>query len=270
MIKSSRVHLYTLFLHIVFMPFLCFASDDISSANTDARDSVSVSTGLTYLNFNQTFLTGANRNLQFQSFDYPYLNLALQLYSSENSFFKLNFLKYTPSSTDSNNQTSVEQKKLSIGSTGFDYHTHLFKNSKSFLKTIGLFAGLQLSALPTLKRTSATAVAAEIFSYNFFRLGLTNDIKISEQWSMQGLLSYTLPLSSNSIYKMSAANFIEADLSLNRHLNKNWTVDLGWNVRQQSYQLTSSETDPVTNQPFNANQDNLFSTIYVQTNYFWY
>lgn len=230
----------------------------------------SFATGISYLNFQQNFPSGTNRNLSFESFDIPYVDLLLRLSVTETSFLRINFLTFTPSSTDSGNSTSVGRKTLGIGSLSLEYNYLPFiTSSKKILKGTSLLGGLQLSALPVLNRTGTTSVDAEVFRYNFLRFGAANSFAFSERWSLVSSLIYSLPISSQSSYAISTPQMFEGDFVLNRHFNSGWDLGIGWNVKLHSYTLQSTELDVTTSQPFNAQQENLYSILYVQTGYNW-
>ena len=253
----------------VFCPF-AYAEAEGDAAPVELPVSVSFSTGLTYLKFQQTFPSGNNRNLSFESLDLPYLDILFRAYMSEKVFVKINFLTFAPSSTDSGNNTVVGSKTLATGSLGVEFNYLPFTTSSyRFFKTTSFFGGLQLSALPVLNRTGPTTVDAETFRHNFIRLGATNSSKLSDKWSLLSSFTYAMPLSSQSSYQISGATLLESEFVFLRLLTKNWNVGMGFNIKLHSYSVQSPNVDAITSQPFSAQQENTYSNIYFQTGYTW-
>lgn len=230
----------------------------------------SVATGVTYLDFNQTFASGANKNLSFEGFDIPNFSFLFESTISESSFLKVNFLRYTPSSTDSNSNTAVAQKKLGISTLGLDYNYLPFSSSsRSFLKKWGLSGGFQFTSLPLLNRTGPSTVSSEIFWDLFLKFGLFNTFSFSEKWSLTSSFTYLLPTNAISEFQVAGATFLEAEFVLLRKINQSWDLGIGWQLRKHTYDITGRVLDGVTNQAFRAQQDNMYSILYIQSGYSW-
>jgi hypothetical protein len=246
------------------------ATEDVLPKATAPSAKVSVSTGVTYLDFNQTLPSGNNKNLRFEGFDIPNFSVLFETTLSKSSYLKVNFLRYTPSSTDSNSSTSVKQKTLGISTLGIDYNYLPFSTSaRSYVKKFGLSGGFQFSSLPLLNRTGPSTVSADIFWDLYFKFGVVNSFSLSKKNSFAASFAYVLPVNFLSEFQVSAATLLEAEFLLARQLNKNWDLGIGWQLRKHSYQVTGRVIDAVTNRPFQAQQDNLYSIIYIQTGYRW-
>lgn len=267
---SNFLNFVSILIFLILGQEECFASKDLNvneAADFPAR--VFLATGLTYLNFQQTFHLGANRELQFKSLDFPYLDVLLEIDITAKSYIRVNFLKYTPSSTDSNGQTSVGQKTIGLGSLGVEYGYVPFSTSQSmYLNATNFFIGFQMVALPILMRTGVSSVDAKAFRANFLRFGLSNEIALGQDWSMSPLLSFLFPISSNS-GEITSPQFLEVELKFSKKINESLLLGFAWNVKRQSYQVSSSELDPVTNQSFRATQENIYSILSAHLGYSW-
>jgi hypothetical protein len=249
---------------------LANAKEKASPKDPAPSAKVSFFTGVTSLDFNQTFASGNNKNIHFKSFDAPNFSVLFETTISDSSYLKVNFLRFTPSSTENSSSTAVPEKTLGISTLGIDYNYLPFTtNARSYLKKFGVSGGFQFSSLPVLSRKGPSLVNADIFWDLYLKFGLVNTFSLSKTISLATSLAYVLPVNFLSEFQVSAATLIEADFLLSKQLNQSWDLGIGWQLRKHSYQVTGRVIDAITSQPFQAQQDNLYSIIYFQTGYRW-
>lgn len=227
-----------------------------------------LSLGATYLQFQQQFASGANRNLNFESFQAPYVDILLNVSLSEKNKVQINFLRYTPSSTDSNASTSVEQKVLNLRSLGVEYQRVVVGDESTRFSGL-MFGGLQLATFPVLTRSGPAAVQAELMNYKLFSLGLGSSYKLGELWQLKGIFRYLYPFSGDAKYEIASPLLADIELEALRTFRKTWQVGFGWLSQMQKYTVSGSAIDPVSTQSFRATQDNLTSSLFLKVTKTW-